>query len=138
MAVETIKPGKGVNIALWVAQALVGAMFLSGAFMKLGMPIPELAKMMPWVQEVNPALVYFTGLVDGLGGIGILLPALTRIQPRLTVYAAIGCAALQVCAFVFHVSRGDPAAAYATNIVLFLLAAFVVWGRSGRAPISAR
>jgi hypothetical protein len=138
MTIESDRAGKGLNIALWVAQALVGAMFLSGAFMKLGMPIPQLAKIMPWVQEVDPALVLFTGIVDGLGGIGILLPALARIQPRLTVYAAIGCAMLQVCAFVFHVSRGDPSAASGTNVVLFLLATFVAWGRSSRASIASR
>ncbi len=138
MTTEAKQPSKGMNIGLWVAQVLVGLMFLSGAFMKLGTPIPELAKMMPWVGEVNPALVYFTGVVDGLGGIGILLPALTRIKPQLTVLAAIGCAALQVCAFVFHVSRGDPAAAFVTNVILFALAVFVAWGRSKRAPIAPR
>lgn len=129
---------KGLNIGLWLAQGLVGIMFLFGAFMKLGVPIPELAKMMPWAEQVNPNLVYFTGIVDGLGGIGILLPAITRIKPRLTILAAIGCATLQVCAFVFHISRGDPAAAYGTNVVLFALAVFVVWGRSKHAPIAAR
>lgn len=138
MTTETTRPSKGLIFGLWAAQLLVGAMFLSGAFMKLGMPIPELAKMMPWVGEVSPALVYFTGVVDGLGGIGIILPALTRIRPQLTVLAALGCATLQVCAFVFHISRGDPAAAWATNIILFALAVFVYWGRSKRAPVSPR
>jgi hypothetical protein len=138
MTSETTQAGKGMNIGLWVAQLLVGAMFLFGAFMKFGTPLDELSKMMPWVTQVNPALVYGTGLADALGGIGILLPALTRIKPQLTVLAAIGCAALQVCAFVFHVSRGDPAPAFITNVIIFALAVFVAWGRSKRAPIAPR
>lgn len=32
---------------------------------------------------------------------------LTRIQPRLTVLAALGLAVLQVCAIAFHLSRGE-------------------------------
>lgn len=119
---------KAVRAALWLAQLLVSALFLSGAVMKLGMPRPDLARLMPWTGQVPSALVYGTGIVDALGGIGILLPSLTRIRPGLTGPAAIGCTALQICAFAFHVMRGDPAPAYLTNLVLMALSAFVVWG----------
>jgi len=73
----------------------------------------------------------------GRGGIGILLPSLTRIQPRLTLLAALGCAALQVCAVVFHVSRGE-AANTPFNSVLVGLSLFVFWGRRSKAPIAPR
>jgi hypothetical protein len=60
--------------------------------------------------------------------LGILLPTLTRIKPGLTVLAALGCAALQLCAIVFHVSRGE-AANTPFNFVLVALSLFVAWGR---------
>ncbi|WP_436103125.1 DoxX family protein [Pararhizobium sp. LjRoot238] len=50
------------------------------------------------------------GLVEISGGIGILLPALTRILPRLTVLAALGYVLLQISAIIFHTSRGELSA----------------------------
>jgi uncharacterized membrane protein YphA (DoxX/SURF4 family) len=129
--------GKPLRIALWVAQGLVAAMFVMSGFMKLTTPIAELAAMMPWAGQVSPAFVRFIGLVDLAGGIGILLPALTRIQPRLTVLAALGCAVLQVLAFAFHAYRGEFGV-LPVNVVLLALSVFVFWGRSQKAPILPR
>ena len=39
--------------------------------------------------QVSPSFLYMTAIVDALGGLGLLLPGLTRIQPRLTVLAAL-------------------------------------------------
>ena len=129
--------GKPLRIALWVTQGLVAAMFGLSGFMKLAMPIAELTAMMPWTGQVPAGFVRFIGLVDLAGGIGILLPALTRMQPRLTVLAALGCAVLQVLAFGFHAYRGEFAV-LPMNVVLFALSAFVLWGRSKKAPILPR
>ncbi len=129
--------GKPLRIALWVAQGLVAAMFVMSSVIKLATPIAELAAMMPWAGQVSPAFVRFIGVVDLAGGIGILLPALTRIQPHLTVLAALGCAVLQVLAFAFHAYRGEFDV-LPVNVVLLALSAFVFWGRSQRAPIRPR
>lgn len=131
-------PSWVLQASLWIAQFLVAAMFLMGAVMKLTTPIDQLSQMMPWTGQVDPMLVYATGVFDGLGGIGILLPALTRIMPRLTVYAAVGCFALQACALAFHISRGEGMMMGPVNVLLGALAAFVVWGRWRAAPIQAR
>jgi hypothetical protein len=73
--------------------------------------------------------------VDDLcGGLGLVLSSLTRIKPGLTGLAALGCAALQVCAIVFHVSRGE-AANTPFNVLLVALSLFVFWERRYRAPI---
>lgn len=58
----------------------------------------------------------------------MVVPSLTRIKPWLTPLAAVGCAALQVSAIVFHFSRGE-AANTPFNFVLVGLSAFVAWGR---------
>ena len=135
---STAKAPAWLRIALWTAQGLVGAMFLMGGAMKLSTPLDKLDGMMPWVDQVDPMLVYATGVFDTLGGIGILLPAITRIMPRLTVYAAFGCLALQICAFVFHVSRGEGATLGPMNVALGAFSAFVIWGRSKAVPIAPR
>lgn len=129
--------GKLLRIALWTAQALVAAMLIMAGFMKLTTPIDALSAMIPWTGQVSPGFVRSIGVVDLAGGLGLLLPALTRVQPRLTVLAALGCVALQVLAFGFHLSRGEYPV-LPVNLVLALLSAFVLWGRGTNAPIRPR
>jgi hypothetical protein len=121
-------PGKPVVIALWAAQVLLFAFYVFAGFTKLATPFPELAQMMPWTGDVSPAFVRVIGLIDMAGGLGILLPTLTRIQPRLTVLAALGCTVLQVLALAFHGVRGEFFM-FPVNIVALALSAFVFWGR---------
>jgi len=136
-AIQTSKPGKGIKAGLWVAQFLIAAVFLMAGFTKLTTPIPELAKMMPWAGEYPAWFVRGIALVDIAGGIGIVVPALTRILPGLTVQAAIGCTVLQVLAMCFHLSRGE-AAVVPLNLALLSLSLLVLWGRSRKAPILPR
>lgn len=138
MTTETFAPVRRfspLGAALWVAQATLAFFFLWGAWMKLGMPLDEAAKMAPWV-AVHPGLATFTGFVDLLGGLGIVLPALLRIQPRLSVLAAVGIIALQVLAMGFHLMRGE-AMVLPMNAALLALAIFVLWGRTKAVPFVA-
>ncbi|SFB34571.1 DoxX-like family protein [Collimonas sp. OK607] len=128
---------KSLRIALWAAQVVLFATFMMSAFMKLTTPIPQLSTMMPWTGELPETFVRFIGLVDLAGGLGILLPALTRIKSRLCVLAAVGIIVLQVLAIGFHSSRGEWMV-LPLNFVLLPLAIFVLWGRSRKAPIGAR
>src|SRR5262245_19820996 len=104
-----VHPSKTLHVALWVVQALLSLTFVGTGLWKLLTPVPRLATMIPWAGQVPEAFLQATALIDLCGGIGILLPALTRIRPGLTVLAALGCAALQLCAIVFHLSRGEAA-----------------------------
>ena len=128
----TAVKSRGLSIGLWIVQGLLFALFAGTGVWKLVTPIPQLAAVFPWMGQVSPAFLHATALFDLLGGIGILLPALTRIMPSLTVLAALGCAALQACAIVFHISRGE-AKATPFNFVLVLLSLFVFWGRRSNA-----
>lgn len=127
---------KGMHIALWIAQALVAMILLWGAYAKLMMPAEELAAMMPWTTE-SPSLAMFTGVVDLLGGLGLILPALLKIQPNLTVLAAYGTVALMIAGSIFHGSRGEFPL-IGMNVVVLLLALFIAWGRKSKAPILAK
>ena len=128
--------GRGLSVALWGAQGALTAAFLMAGATKLLTPADQLTAMIPWTGEYA-ALVPFTGLVDVAGGLGILLPSLTRIQPRLTVLAALGIIVLQVLAGVFHLSRGEGDVL--PMIAVFIaLAGFVLWGREKARPIAPR
>lgn len=131
------RPGRGLRIGLWAAQVLIAVVFTGAGFVKLSTPIAQLSATMPWTGQYPEGFVRFMGMVDLAGGLGILLPSLTRIVPRLTVLAALGCVALQVCALVFHLSRGE-AMVTPLNVVLLALSLFVLWGRGKKAPILPR
>jgi len=131
------QPSKAMNVSLWIAQILIAALLVWGASVKLLLPIEKMAAMFPWTGQVPVFLVKFTGMIDVLGAIGLILPSLLRIQPKLTPLSAIGFIILMICASVFHISRGE-ASAIGLNIVFIFIAAFVAWGRFKKAPIAAK
>jgi uncharacterized membrane protein YphA (DoxX/SURF4 family) len=135
-AVPAHRP-KALHIILWIAQVLLAGMFIMTGFMKIAQPIDQLSKMLPWAAQVPEALVRFIGVSELLGGLGLLLPAALRIKPALTVWAALGLVIVMLLASVFHISRGEYSA-IGMNVILALLAAFIAWGRSKKAPIPSR
>ena len=124
-----------MNIALWIVQALLAAAFVLVGSMKASRPLETLSKSMAWVLAVPAGLVRFIGIAELLGAIGLILPMVTNIAPGLTVAAAAGLVLIQACAIVFHVSRHE-ARVVPANVVLLLLAAFVVIGRVAIVPIA--
>lgn len=132
----TTAKSKGLNITLWVAQGLISLTLIWAGYTKLFQPIEETAKMLPWALD-NPGLLKFTGIIDLLGGIGIVLPAALKIQPKLTVFAAYGTIILMIAASIFHISRGETSL-IGMNIFFLVLAGFIAWGRTKKAPIAAK
>lgn len=134
---EPALPSRALNISLWCIQGLLAVTFVGTAVWKTVTPLPQLAAQIPWAGQVSAGLLYGTAFFDLLGGLGVLLPSVTRVKPRLAVLAALGCAALQAAAIIFHVSRGEVANT-PFNLLLLGLALYVAWGRHNRAAISPR
>lgn len=128
---------RGLRIALWIVQALLGLAFTFAGILKTTTPIDELAAQMVWPGAVPAALVRFIGVSELLGGIGLVLPSLTRVQPKLTPLAAAGLTLVMILAALFHVTRGEMSA-LPINAVMGGLAVFVAWGRWTAAPIAPR
>ncbi len=124
---------KALHLTLWITQAFLALLYFGAGIFKLVTPIATIAALWPWA-GAYPSLVRATALLDMAGGIGIVLPALTGIRPRLTVLAALGLVALQAMAIAFHLSRGE-AANTPFNFFLLALALFVLWGRWSKAPL---
>jgi len=133
----TPSSSKAMNIGLWVVQVVLGVAFGMAGFMKLTTPIADLTAQMVWPGDVPELLVRFIALSEVLGGIGLIVPALTRIKPILTVYAAWGLALVMVLAALFHASRGEYPG-IAINLIFVALCVFVAWGRTKKAPIMAK
>jgi putative oxidoreductase len=133
----TTKNHKTLNIAFWVAQALLASMFLMTGIMKSTQPIEELGKSMPWVNDFSVAMVRFIGVSELLGSIGLLLPALLRIKPILTPLAALGLFTIMVFAFIYHITKGEYQV-LGFNLILGAIALFIAWGRYKKVPIQPK
>ncbi|MDA8886653.1 DoxX family protein [Bacteroidia bacterium] len=122
---------KATNIGLWIAQGLMAGMFIMAGASKAFQPIATLAESMPWVNDVSNILIRFIGVSELLGGLGIILPAILRIKPKLTIYAALGLVAIMIMAAGFHTIRGEYPA-IGGNIFFATICGFVAWGRGKR------
>ena len=90
---------------------------------------------MPWLSAVPQELSIFIGICEFLGGVGLILPAMTGVKPKLTPFAAIGLTLVMILAAVFHIVRGEYAFV-AINLVLGGVAAVIAYGRLFARPIT--
>ena len=126
---------KSLVIGLWVAQVLLGGMFLMVGWMKIATPDAQLTAMLQG--NIALPLARFIGWSEFLGGVGVLLPALTRVMPILTPVAAVGLTIVMVLATGFNLTHAQASQAPVT-VLLGCLAAFVAWGRFGKGKQPAR
>jgi uncharacterized membrane protein YphA (DoxX/SURF4 family) len=119
-----------MNILLWVIQVVLAVVFVGAGITKASRPKEKLVPQLPWVEDFSASTVRFIGVVEILGGLGLLLPAVTGIAPILTPLAAAGLALVMVLAAITHIRRREPSAV-AVNAVLFVLAIVVAVGRFG-------
>jgi hypothetical protein len=121
-----------MNRALWIVQGLLAALFIFGGVAKLSMPIQEIADgigLPAW-------FILFIAVAEVAGALGLILPGMLKIRTGLTPLAAAGLAIIMIGATVLTangVGGGDPTGAI-VPFVTGLLAAFVVYGHTRRAP----
>jgi len=123
-----------MNTVVWIVQILLALAFFGAGIMKLTQPKEKLAANMGWVNDFSPNIVKVIGGLEVLAAIGLILPALTGILPVLTPLAAVGLVLTMLGAMLTHFRRGEPPM-IAINLVLLLLAAFVVYGRFVAVPL---
>lgn len=124
------------NKVLWGLQIVMGLYFIGVGVMHFVVPdgLPDL---MSWMYELADELHIVAGVAEILGGLGLILPSVTKIQPQLAVFAALGLIAVMVGAIVWHIGR-EEYASMATNIVNILILTYVAYGRARLAPIASR
>jgi putative oxidoreductase len=129
---------KGLHIALWVVQVLLGLMFLMAGGMKLMTSQADLvAQGMAWAGRLPSAMIPFIGISELLGGIGLILPSAIKVMPKVTSFAAIGLIVVMVLGAIEHSMNGEITAV-PVNVVLAGMAGFVAWGRLSGATIDPR
>jgi DoxX-like family len=122
--------GRKLNAALWIIQGLLALLFLFAGGVKLILPIAAMAK-----QVALPGwFLHFIGVAEVLGGIGLVLPGITRIRTGLTSLAASGLVIIMIGATWITAAQGSILPAL-FPLAVGLLAAFVAYGRSRLAPM---
>lgn len=129
--------GRGLRITLWVLQVALGLFFMMVGYSHALAPFDEISQEAVWMQQVPRALSLFIGYAEVVGGLGLIVPAATRVAPWLTPLAAAGLATIMILALLFHVVRGEAGVVWLHALVA-ALALFVAWGRWRRAPIAPR
>ena len=128
---------RGLHLALWVAQVLLGGFFAMVGYSHALMPFDEVAQQATWMLDVPRWLSLFIGYAEMAGGLGLIIPAATRLAPWLTPLAALGLATIMVLAMPFHVLKGEASVIW-MHALFAAVAAFVAWGRWRKVPIAGR
>jgi len=123
-----------MTYALWIIQALLGLLFLFSGAMKFVMSVAEMTKDMP---SMPGWFLHFIGVMEILGGFGLILPSLLRIRPGLTPLAAAGLVIIMSGATAITLGTMGVGAAV-LPLIVGILCAFVAYGRWRVAPLSAR
>jgi putative oxidoreductase len=117
-----------MNIALWIVQVLLAAMYGMAGTLKT-FKTAKAKEQMPWAKNHSDSFVRFVGISELLGAIGLILPIFTGILPWLTPAAAIGLSVIQLLAiFGEHLPKKEYNV-LPINVVLLALSAFIVFGR---------
>ena len=118
-----------MNVLLWVLQGLVGLLFLFSGGTKLVMSTEAMQKMSPPNSIMLPGwFVKFIGVMEILGGLGLILPGLTKIRRNLTPLSAIGLLIIMIGAVVITI-MGPGVGAAILPFVVGILCAVIVYGR---------
>ena len=123
-----------MNVVLWILQVLLAAAFFAHGWLVLAPP-PDIAAQM--LKELPRAFWVFLGIAEVLAAVGLTLPGLTRIQPWLVTWAAVGVMIVMVSATIWHIARNEMSSAVITAVLL-AMATFVAYARARVLPIRSR
>jgi hypothetical protein len=136
---------RSLDVLLWTVQILWGVFFSITGFGKILAYDPAVwHQMLPrvaWFSAVPQGLFVFIGICEGLGGIALIVPAMTRIAPKLIPIGAAGLALIMILAAGFHIARAEYSFFLPGNLLIGGVAALIAYGRFAMpiapAPIGA-
>src|ERR1700759_1362574 len=123
---------KNTNRALWTAQILVALLFLVAGSLKFIMPIE---KMQQGPIVFPAAFLYFIGICECLGALGLILPGLTQIRTSLTPLAAVGLTIIMIGATTLSIVAMGFAGGILPGVV-GITTTWIAYGRTRVVPLS--
>ena len=122
-----------MNIALWIVAGVFGIAYVAGGVVKLTMPYEKYAAKLGWPGDFTPGNVRFMGVVEILGGIGLVLPGLVGVAPILVPVAA-SCMALYMAGAITERLRRGEYKELLGDLLFLAAMLFIAWGRFAIEP----
>jgi uncharacterized membrane protein YphA (DoxX/SURF4 family) len=122
-----------MNIALWIIAGLLAVVYVGSGGLKVLASKQRIAATGPaagWTEDFSPAGIKAIGVLEVLGGLGLVLPAALGIAPELVPLAALGLAMIMVGAAATRISRREYRLML-VDLTYLVLIGFVAWGRFG-------
>jgi uncharacterized membrane protein YphA (DoxX/SURF4 family) len=101
-AITTVRAPRTMTTIRW----MFGIYFIAVGILHFVVP-DGLPAFMGWMYELPEPLHAVAGTAEIFGGLGLILPPLVGVAPRLTVAAASGLSILMVGAVTWHAGRGE-------------------------------
>jgi hypothetical protein len=123
---------KTANRLLWTAQTLAALLFVFAGSMKFIMPVEKMQEGL----SLPIGFLYFIGVCECLGALGLLLPSVLRIRTGLTPLAAAGLTIIMIGATTVSILAMGASAGIFPAIV-GVVTAWIAYGRTRVAPLAA-
>ena len=117
-----------MNILLWIIQILLALLFLFAGVTKFIFTEEQMRQAAPDAIHPPMMFLYFIGVCEILGGLGLVLPGLTKIRRGLTPLAAAGLTIIMIGAVALGVA-GQGVIAAILPFIITALCALVAYGR---------
>jgi putative oxidoreductase len=128
---------KKLNIIVWVLQVILAAFFIYSGLLKLTSHELIFGDLRPiWFEHVPSWMPVLAGSLEVLGGVGIILPAITRISPVLVPLSLFSLTLFMAVAYALQVWTGDNTSELA--LILMFVTAELGWLRLKVIPIAAK
>jgi uncharacterized membrane protein YphA (DoxX/SURF4 family) len=95
MTAAVLAPSRSKSIILWILRVLMAAVFLFACFMKLSGQ-PMMVQEFGLFGDFGQLLRYFTGLLELVGGLAILVPAFSVFGAIILLVVDVGAFAAQL------------------------------------------
>jgi uncharacterized membrane protein YphA (DoxX/SURF4 family) len=122
-----------MNTTIWIIQSLMAVLFVFHGIAMFNPP-PQVQESVVRKMGYSLPFLKIIGTLEVLGGLGLILPAWTRVMPILSPLAALGLVVIMIGVVVSHARQGESKQTVATSVVT-LLVAFVAIGRFWINPI---
>ena len=119
-----------MNILLWVLQVALAVLCIAGGAYKI-VEFGKLQEFVAAMRALPQGLWMCLGAFECVAGLGLVLPRVLRVQPRLTPIAAAAVAAESVLVSAIYVAYGDYSPLVFT-VAMAIMAAVIAYGRSAR------
>lgn len=127
-----------MNVTLWIVAGVLGTAYVAGGALKLTLGRDGFASKIPngaWADEFGPGTFKAIGVVEALGGLGMILPGALDIAPVLVPIAASGMALYMAGAATNWLRRGQFAPLVG-DLAFLAVCLVIAWGRFGPEPFA--